>query len=208
MSVKLYNSDIGLDVFSEPEQNVGSHHNKASSFSQLSVPVNYGGPDLFNVCDTSASRPIYLLQLPATSAVSSENVFQPAASLMQHGNLYQPSPSIPSVDLFAGISQQPPAASSGGKSPESLVPKNEEWAMFYIPQHAASGPVTKPAVMPSDGDLSVMFDQLQSLNRIMQCPRFENSSALSSSVKSSQWQAGLHDGRSSTAANCTQVSPL
>ncbi|KAL1144828.1 hypothetical protein V6Z11_A11G257200 [Gossypium hirsutum] len=38
----------------------------------------------------------------------------------------------------------------------------------------------------------------------MQCPQFENSSALSSSVKSSQWQEGLHDGRSSTAANCTQ----
>ncbi|TYJ11066.1 hypothetical protein E1A91_A11G250300v1 [Gossypium mustelinum] len=207
MSVKYCNSDIGLDVFSEPEQNVGSHHNKASSFSQSSVPVNYGGLDLFNACNPSASPPIYSFQLPATSPVSSENVFQHAASLMQHGNSYQPSPSIQSVDLFAEISEQPPAANFGGKSPESPVPKNEEWQMFYIPQHAASGPVTKnlsPAVMPSHGDLSMKFDQLQSLNTTMQCPQFENSSALSSSVKSSQWQEGLHDGRSSTAANCTQ----
>ncbi|KAG8478787.1 hypothetical protein CXB51_028619 [Gossypium anomalum] len=197
------NSDIGLDVVSEPEQNVGSHHNIAFSFSQSSVPVNYGGPDLFNACNPSASPPIYLFQLPATSPVSSENVFQPAASLMQHGNSYQPSPSIQSVDLFAGISEQPPAASFGGKSPESPVPKNEEWAMFYIPQHAASGPGTKnlsPAVMPSHGDLSMKFDQLQSLNTTMQYPRFENSSALSSSTMA----RGLHDGRSSTAANCTQ----
>ncbi|KAK8328545.1 hypothetical protein V6Z12_A11G258500 [Gossypium hirsutum] len=197
MSVKYCNSDIGLDVFSEPEQNVGSHHNKASSFSQSSVPVNYGGLDLFNACNPSASPPIYSFQLPPTSPVSSENVFQHAASLMQHGNSYQPSPSI----------QSPPAANFGGKSPESPVPKNEEWQMFYIPQHAASGPVTKnlsPAVMPSHGDLSMKFDQLQSLNTTMQCPQFENSSALSSSVKSSQWQEGLHDGRSSTAANCTQ----
>ncbi|TYG95370.1 hypothetical protein ES288_A11G262400v1 [Gossypium darwinii] len=207
MSVKYCNSDIGLDVFSEPEQNVGSHHNKASSFSQSSVPVNYGGLDLFNACNPSASPPIYSFQLPATSPVSSENVFQHAASLMQHGNSYQPSPSIQSVDLFAEISERPPAANFGGKSPESPVPKNEEWQMFYIPQHAASGPVTKnlsPAVMPSHGDLSMKFDQLQSLNTTMQCPQFENSSALSSSVKSSQWQEGLHDGRSSTAANCTQ----
>ncbi|XP_017627723.1 probable ADP-ribosylation factor GTPase-activating protein AGD14 isoform X1 [Gossypium arboreum] len=207
MSVKYCNSDIGLDVFSEPEQNVGSHHNKASSFSQSSVPVNYGGLDLFNACNPSASPPIYSFQLPATSPVSSENVFQHAASLMQHGNSYQPSPSIQSVDLFAEISEQPPAANFGGKLPESPVPKNEEWQMFYIPQHAASGPVTKnlsPAVMPSHGDLSMKFDQLQSLNTAMQCPQFENSSALSSSVKSSQWQEGLHDGRSSTAANCTQ----
>ncbi|TYG46607.1 hypothetical protein ES288_D11G269100v1 [Gossypium darwinii] len=205
MSVKY--SDIGLDVVSEPEQNVGSPHNKASSFSQSSVPVNYGGPDLFNACNTSASPPIYLFQFPATSPVPSKNVFHPAASLMQHGNSYQPSPSIPSVDLFAGISEQPPAASFGGKLPESPVPKTEEWAMFYIPQHAASGPVTKnlsPAVRPSHGDLSMKFDQLQSLNTTMQCLRFENSSSLSSSVKCSQWQEGLHDGRSSTAANCTQ----
>ncbi|XP_039039159.1 probable ADP-ribosylation factor GTPase-activating protein AGD14 isoform X2 [Hibiscus syriacus] len=207
MSVKSYNSGIGLDVVSEPEQTAGSRHDKASSVSQSSVPVNYGGLDHFNVPETSASPLIDLFQLPATLLVSSESVFQPAASLMPHGSLYQPSPSIPSIDLLSGISEQTPAASFGGKLPELSVPKNEGWAMFDTPQPATSGPVTEnfsPAVMPGDGDLSVKFDQLQSPNTTMQWPLFENSSALSSSVISSQWREGLHVGQSSAAADSTQ----
>ncbi|GMI65010.1 ARF-GAP domain 14, ARF GAP-like zinc finger-containing protein ZIGA4 [Hibiscus trionum] len=206
MSVKSYNSGIGLDVVSEPEQTAGSHHNKASSVSQPSVPLNYGGLDLFIAPEASASTPIDLFQLPANSSVSSKNVFQPTASSMPHGNLYQPSPSIPSVDLFSGISEQPLAASFGGKSPELPVPKNEGWAMFDT-QPTASGPVIKnlsPAVICSDGDWSVKFGQLQSPNTTMQWPVFENSTALSSSVMSSQWQEGLHEGQSSAAANSTQ----
>ncbi|GMI79004.1 ARF-GAP domain 14, ARF GAP-like zinc finger-containing protein ZIGA4 [Hibiscus trionum] len=209
MSVKSYNSGIGLDVVvSEPEKSAGSRHDKASSVSQSSVPVNSGGLDLFDAPETSASPPIDLFQLPATSSVSSENnVFQPLESLMPHGNLYQPSPSIPSVDLFSGISEQPLPASFGGKVPELPVPKNGGWSMFDIPPPAASGPVAKnlsSAVMPSDGYLSVKFDQLQPPNTTMQWPLFESSSAISSSVISSQWQEGLHVGQSSTAANSTQ----
>ncbi|KAK8628177.1 hypothetical protein V6N13_063888 [Hibiscus sabdariffa] len=179
----------------------------ACSVSQSSVPVNYGGLDLFNAPETSASPPIDLFQLPATSMVSSENVFQPLASLMPHGNLYQPSPSIPSVDLFSGNSEQPLAASFGGKLPHLPVPKNEGWSMSDIPQPAASGSVTKNLssdVMPSDGNLPVKFDQLQPPNTTMQWPLFENSSALSSSVISSEGQEGLHVGQSSAAANSTQ----
>ncbi|KAK8593987.1 hypothetical protein V6N13_042474 [Hibiscus sabdariffa] len=262
MFVKSYNSGIGLDVVSEPEKSAGSHHDKASnvsqssvpvnyggldlfnapetsasppidlfqlpatssvssenvfqplaslmpacSVSQSSVPVNYGGLDLFNAPETSASPPIDLFQLPATSTVSSENVFQPLASLMPHGNLYQPSPSIPSVDLFSGNSEQPLAASFGGKLPKLPVPKSEGWSMSDIPQPAASGPVSKNLssdVMPSDGNLPVKFDQLQPPNTTRQWPLFENSSALSSSVISSEWQEGLHVGLSSAAANSTQ----
>ena len=60
--------------------------------------------------------------------------------------------------------------------------------------------------MPSDGDLSVKFDQLSSLNTTMQWPLFENSSALgATSAMSSQWQEGLHDGQASTAATSTEV---
>ena len=211
MSVKSCNSGIGLDVVSAPEQAAVSYHDKASSFSQSSVPVNYGGLDLFNAPEAFVPPPIDLFQLPATSSVSSEDIFQPAAvSSIPSGNLYQPPPSTPSIDLFAGIAMQPSAASFNGQSPELPVPKHEGWATFDTPQHAASGPVTKnisPAVMPSDGDLSVQFDQLSSLNTTMQWPLFENSSALgATSAISSQWKEGLHDDQASTAATSTQVS--
>ncbi|XWS57928.1 hypothetical protein CRYUN_Cryun09bG0215000 [Craigia yunnanensis] len=209
LSVKSYNPSVGLDVVSAPEQTAGSYHDKASTFTQSSVPVNYGGLDLFNAPEAFVPPPIDLFQLPATSSVSSEDIFQPAAvSSIPSGNLYQPPPSTPSIDLFAGIAEQPSAASFDGKSPELPVPKNEGWATFDTPQHAASGPVTKnlsPAVMPSDGDLSVKFDQLSSLNTTMQWPLFEISSALgATSAISSQWQDGLHDGQASTAATSTQ----
>ncbi|XVF06710.1 hypothetical protein REPUB_Repub06bG0074100 [Reevesia pubescens] len=209
MSFKSNNSGIGPDVVSEPEQNVGSYHDNASTFTQSSVPVNYGGLDLFNVPEASATPPIDLFQLPATSSFSSEDIFQPApVSSMPPGNLYQPPPSTPSIDLFAGIAEQPPAASFDGKSPELPVPKNEGWATFDTPQPAASDPVTKnlsPAVVPSDGDLSLKFDQLSSLNTTMQWPLFESSSALqSTSAMSSQWQEGLHDGQAFAAATSTQ----
>ncbi|XP_022718761.1 probable ADP-ribosylation factor GTPase-activating protein AGD14 isoform X2 [Durio zibethinus] len=209
MSIKSYNSGIGLDVVSEPEETAGSCHDKASTLAPPSLPVNYGGLDLFNVPEASSAPPIDLFQLPATSSVSSENIFQPAAaSSMLPGNLYQPSPSTPSIDLFSGIAEQLPAASFDGKSPELSISKNEGWATFDTPQHAASGPVTKhlsPAVMPSDGDLAVKFDQLSSLNTTMQWPVFEDSSVLrATTAMSSQWPEGLHDGQASTAATGTQ----
>ncbi|XWS64938.1 hypothetical protein CRYUN_Cryun05aG0047400 [Craigia yunnanensis] len=209
MSVKSCNSGIGLDVVSAPEQAAASYHDKASSFSQSSVRVNYGGLDLFNAPEASAAPPIDLFQLPATSSVSSEDIFQPVAvSSMPSANLYQLPPSTPSIDLFAVTAEQPPAANFDGKSPELPVPKNEGWATFDTPQHAASDPVTKnlsPAIMPSDGDLSLKFDQLPSLNTTMQWPLFENSSAFgATSAMSSQWQEGLHDGQASTAATSTE----
>ena len=211
MHVKSYNPGIGLDLVSEPEQTAGFYHDKASPIAPSSVPVNYGGLDLFNTPEASAAPPIDLFQLPATSSVSYNEIFQPAAvSSMPPANLYQPPPSTPSIDLFVGIAEQPPAASFDGKSPELSVPKNEGWATFDTPQHAASDPVTinlSPAVMPSDGDLSVKFDQLSSLNTTMQWPLFENSSALgATSAISSQWKEGLHDDQASTAATSTQVS--
>ncbi|XP_017977069.1 PREDICTED: probable ADP-ribosylation factor GTPase-activating protein AGD14 isoform X1 [Theobroma cacao] len=209
MSVKSYNSGIGLDVVSEPEQTAGSCHDKASTFPQSSVPVNYGGLDLFTATEASAAPPIDFFQLPATSSISSEDIFQPAAvSTMPPVNLFQPSPATPSIDLIAGIAEQPPAASFDRKSPELPEPKNEGWATFDTPQHAASNPVTQnlsTAVMSSDGDLSVKLDQLSSLNTTIQWPLFGNSSAFgATSSMSSQWQEGLHDGQASTAATSTQ----
>ncbi|XP_021282409.1 probable ADP-ribosylation factor GTPase-activating protein AGD14 isoform X2 [Herrania umbratica] len=209
MSVKSYNSSIGLDVVSEPEQTAGSYHDIASAFPQSSVPVNYGGLDLFNAPEASAAPPIDLFQLPATSSISSEDIYQPAAvSTMPPVNLFQPSPATPSIDLFAGVAEQPPAASFDKKSPELPEPKNEGWATFDTPQHAASNTVTQnlsPAVVPNDGDLSLKFDQLSSLNTTIQWPLFGNSSALrATSSMSSQWQEGLHDGQASTAATSTQ----
>ncbi|XVE62454.1 hypothetical protein DITRI_Ditri06bG0119300 [Diplodiscus trichospermus] len=202
MPVKSCNSGIGVDVVSEPEQTAGSYHDKASTITQSSVPVKYGGLDLFNTPEASAAPPIDLFLLPATSSVSSRDIFQSASvSSMPHANIYQPPPFTPSIDLFAGI-EQPPATSFDGKSLESHVPKNEGWATFDTPLHAASDPVT---VMPSDGDLSMKFDQLSSLNTAMQWPVFENSSALgATSAMSSQRQEGLRDGQASSAATSTQ----
>ncbi|KAE8668842.1 putative ADP-ribosylation factor GTPase-activating protein AGD14-like isoform X2 [Hibiscus syriacus] len=172
---------------------------------QSSVPVNYGGLDLFNTPEASASLPIDLFQLPAISSVSSKDLLQPAAvSSTPPGNLDQPPPSI---DLFAGIVEQQPATSFDGKSSELPVPKNEGWATFDSPQPAASDPVTKnllPALMPSDEDLSVKFDQPSSLNTTVQWLCVENYSAFRDrSTMSSQWQEG-HDGQTSTVATGTQ----
>ncbi|XP_022746363.1 probable ADP-ribosylation factor GTPase-activating protein AGD14 isoform X2 [Durio zibethinus] len=206
MPVKSYNSGIGLGVLSEPEQTAGFYHDKASTITQSPVPMNHNGLDLFNTPEASAAPPIDLFQLPATSSVSSKDIFEPAA-LMPPANLYQPSPYTPSIDLFAGIAEQPPTTIDG-KSPELPVPKNEGWATFDTSQHVASNPVAKirsPAVMPSDGDLSVKFDQLSSLNTTMQWPLLENSSAFgATSVMASQWQEGLHDSQASTAATSIQ----
>ncbi|GMI79578.1 ARF-GAP domain 14, ARF GAP-like zinc finger-containing protein ZIGA4 [Hibiscus trionum] len=168
---------------------------------QTSVPVNYGGLDLFNTPEASASPPIDLFQLPATSSVSSKDLLQPTAvSSKSPGNSYQPPPSTPSIDLFAGIAEQQLVTTFDGKSPESPVPKNEGWATFDSPQPAASDPVTKnllPAAMPSIEDLSVKFDQPSSRNTTVQWPLFETSSAFgNTSTISSQWQEG-HDGTQS-----------
>ncbi|XVE90269.1 hypothetical protein DITRI_Ditri20bG0065200 [Diplodiscus trichospermus] len=209
MSVKSYNSGIGLHVVSEPEQASGFYHNKTSTSDQSSVSVNYAGLDLFNAPEASAAPPIDLFQLPAASSVSSKDIFEPTPiSSMPPGNLFQPPPATSSIDLFAGIAEQPPAASLDGKSLELPVPKNEGWATFDTPQHAASDPVTKslsPAVMPSDGGVSVKFDELLSLNTTTQWPQFENSIALgATSAMSSQWLEGLHDGQASTTATSAQ----
>lgn len=212
LSAKSCNSGMEPDIVSASEQTAGSYHEKASTFTQSPVPVNYGGLDLFNAPapEASAASPIDLFQLTTTSSVSSKDIFQPAAvSSVSPENLHQPPQSTPSIDLFAGIAEQPLAASFDGKPPELPLPKNEGWATFDTPQHAASDPVTKifsPLVLPSDGgDLSVKFDQLSSLT--MKWPEFENSSAIgSTSAMSSQWQEGLHNGQAFAAATGTQVS--
>ncbi|XP_039059226.1 probable ADP-ribosylation factor GTPase-activating protein AGD14 isoform X2 [Hibiscus syriacus] len=175
---------------------------------QSSFPVNYGGLDLFNTPEASASTTIDLFQLPATSSVSSEDLLEPAAvSAKPPGNSYQPPPSTPSIDLFAAITEQQPATTFDGKSPEFPVPKNVGWATFDTPQPAASAPVTKsllPPAVPSDDDLSGKFDQPSPLNTTVQWPLFENSSVFgNTSTISSQWQEG-HDGQASTFATGTQ----
>ncbi|OMO69939.1 Arf GTPase activating protein [Corchorus capsularis] len=209
MSVKSYNSGTGVDVVCEPEQTSGSHHHKASTTPQSSVHLNYGGLDLFEAPQPSSAPPIDLFQLPSTSPASSVDIFQPVAvSSMPPVNSYQPPPSTPSIDLFVGIAEQPPASSCDTKSPELPVPKTEGWATFDTPQRAAPGPVSNnnsSAVMPNDGDLSVKFDQLPPLNTTMQWPLFENSDAVGdTSSVSSQWQEGFDDGQASTAATRTQ----
>ncbi|XVF42686.1 hypothetical protein PTKIN_Ptkin01aG0384600 [Pterospermum kingtungense] len=108
LSVKSCNSGNELDIVSTSEQTAGSYHDKVSTFAQSSVPVNYGGLDLFNTPEAPASPPVDLFQLPTTSSVSSGDIFQPAAvSSMPPGNLHQPPPSTPPVDLF----QLPPTSS-------------------------------------------------------------------------------------------------
>ncbi|KAH1084166.1 hypothetical protein J1N35_023927 [Gossypium stocksii] len=206
MPVKSCSSGIGIgpDVVSEPEQIDQFDHTKTSTIMQSSVPVNYGALDLFNTPEASASPPLDFFQLPATSSESSKDLFQPTAvSSMPPGDLYEPPSSTPSIDLFAEIAEQHPATSFDGKSPELPVPKNEGWATFDTPQPAASGPVSKnllPAVMPSDEDLSVKFDQQSSKNTTMQWSPFENFSAFGdTSAMSTKWQ-DAHEGQAPPVA--------
>ncbi|XVF56759.1 hypothetical protein PTKIN_Ptkin06aG0145700 [Pterospermum kingtungense] len=211
MPVESYKSCIGPDVVSEPEQTAGSYQDKASTISQSSVPVNYGGLDLFNKPEASAAAPIDLFQLPATPSVSSKDIYQPTAvSSIPLANSYQPPLYAPSIDLFARIAEQPPPTSIDEKLPPALpLPKSEGWATFDTPQHApASDPLTKnlsPAARPGDGDLPMKFDQLSSLNTTMVWPIVENSSALgATSSMSSQLNEGLHNGQASIPATSTQ----
>lgn len=209
MPVKSCSPGIGIgpDVVSEPEQ-TDQFHAKTSTIVRSSVPVNYGALDLFNTPEAFASPPLDLFQLPATSSESSKDLFQPTAvSSMPPGDLYKPPSSTPSIDLFAEIAEQHPATSFDGKSPELPVPKNEGWATFDTPQPAASDPVSKdllPAVLPSDEDLTVKFDQQSSINTTMQCSPFENFSAVGdTSAMSTKWQEE-HEGQAPPVT--TQVS--
>ncbi|XP_028761342.1 probable ADP-ribosylation factor GTPase-activating protein AGD14 [Neltuma alba] len=111
-----------------------------------------------------------------------------------------------SIDFFADVSKQQPAAPSDEKSPEFFVPKNEGWATFDVPQHAAASPaqVEIPAGVPStDKSLLELFDPFSTANASKQWPSFDTSGVHEPSITSNAWHGGVQNGEqaSVTAAN-------
>ncbi|KAA8516290.1 hypothetical protein F0562_016583 [Nyssa sinensis] len=220
MSLKSVNSVSLVDVTSEPVKSTGIHHDKLStfpSFPQSSVSGNFGGLDLFNApfvpqTATSSVAAIDLFQLQETSSTPSLDLFEPSSiSSVPAVNAHPPSQTstLPSLDLFSEIPQQQSAATLDKKSPDVVIPKNDGWATFDVPQSVASNPGienSNAGIIPSsNGGSFGKFDPVLSQNTGPQWPSFQDfSSHGPSSSMSTPWQGGLHNLQASLGATNTQ----
>uniref|UniRef100_A0A5B7ACA0 Putative ADP-ribosylation factor GTPase-activating protein AGD14 n=1 Tax=Davidia involucrata TaxID=16924 RepID=A0A5B7ACA0_DAVIN len=220
LSLKSVNSVSLVDVASEPEQSTGTPQDKLSTFPSLpqsSVSGNFGGLDLFNApfvpqTATSSIAAIDLFQLRETSSTPSVDLFQPSSiSSVQALNAHPPSQTsiLPSLDLFSEIPQQQSAATLDKKSPDVVIPKNDGWATFDVPQNVASTlgiENSNPAIIPSSNGGSLgKFDPVLSLNTGLQWPSFQDSSSHGpSSLMSTPWHDGLNNLQASLSATNNQ----
>lgn len=208
-----------IDLFSEPVQVSGSHHDKVCAVPQQSHPARSVSLDLSKVPAGSepfslAAPSIDLFEFPASTQAPTVDLFQgsvlssaPSLNENQPAQTSQPPP----IDLFADVPQQHFAATSNEKSKESLVPKNEGWATFDISQHTApTAQVETPAGVPSTHkSLLEIFDPFSTVNASMQWPSFETSSVHEPSVTSNPWHGGVQSGEQvPVTAENTQVSHL
>ncbi|XP_059647248.1 probable ADP-ribosylation factor GTPase-activating protein AGD14 [Cornus florida] len=220
MSLKSVNSVNSMDVASGPQQSAGIQQDKLSTFPTLpqsAVFGNFGGLDLFDAPSApqtvSSSAPATdLFQLSETSSTPPIDLFQPSPiPSVSTLNAHQPSKSSTpsSLDLFSEIPQQQSAATLDKKSPDLVMPKNEGWATFDVPQHMASNvgiENSTPAVIPSsDGGPPGKFDPLLSQNTSLQWPSFQDFNARRPSVSmSNPWNEGVHNVKASLGAMGTQ----
>lgn len=183
MSFKSANSG---SFVSEPEHSAGINHDFKATFSSgppSSVAGNFSGLDLFEA--PCAKKYV-------TSSASSIDLFE------------SPTPaSVQSVDLFQS-SQKSSGTSMHTSQPlhnasELLVPKNEGWATFDMPQQEVSslgsGIITSTEAPSKDGNSLGHLDQNFPSNTIIQWPSSQSSGAhvshVVSSLPISPWE-GLH----------------
>lgn len=199
MSLKSVNSVSLVDIASESEQS-GTNQDKQYAdppLQQSSVSGNFGGLDLFNAPFAPQIVPsdsaIDLFEFPATPSTPPVDLFQPSSSAsVPTLHAHQPSQTNPSsLDLFADMPHQQPAATLDKKSPDEVVPKNEGWATFDLPQHMAStqgiGNSTTAVVPPTDGGSLGMFDPHLLPFTSLQWPAFEDSNAHVPSSMPTMW---------------------
>lgn len=171
--------------------------------SQQSCPVRSVSLDLSKAAVASESLPaIDLFEFPASSQASSVDLFQPSILSSTPSNKNQPSRATQSssVDFFADVSNN---ASTFD------IPKNEGWATFDIPQHAAPTAQVPAGVPSTDKSLLDLFDPFSTANASKPWSSFDTSGVHEPSTTSNSWHGGLQNGEqaSITAANA-QVSIL
>lgn len=200
MSLKSYNSGGFLDVVSEPDHAAVPRLDKTSSFPQSSVPLSYGGLDLFQQqvareSVSAAAPPIDLFNLPAVTPPAGPST-----------TVYQPSQTSASLDLFetAGHSS---VAILDGKPSELSTPKNEGWATFDTPVPAVSisGNGNVNSTMISEKESSMKFDQPPSFDTSTQWQPFPNSVAQVPASSFNSWFGGLNHVQAPSMATSTQV---
>lgn len=90
------------------------------------------------------------------------DLFQPSVSTGQIGNSHQPSRTLPpsSLDIFSEVPNLPSAASADEKPSCEVTSKNEGWATFDMPQHAATTGMEQFTLAPTPAYDHSSFDFL------------------------------------------------
>nr|XP_016433754.1 PREDICTED: probable ADP-ribosylation factor GTPase-activating protein AGD14 [Nicotiana tabacum] len=168
LSFKSVNS-VGLgDATSESKQTIEIRSSKLSTFPSLprsSALGNSDAPDLFNSPSVPQPAPPTVStksQLPVSLPNASMDLFQPSVSTGQIGNSHQPSRTLPpsSLDIFSEVPNLPSAASADEKPSCEVTSKNEGWATFDMPQHAATTGMEQFTLTPTPAYGHNSFDFL------------------------------------------------
>lgn len=168
LSFKSVNS-VGLaDATSDLKQTVETHSSKLStspSLPQSSGPGNSNTTDLFNAPLFPQNAPPTVStksHLPVSLPNGSIDLFQPSISAGPIGNSHQPLVALPpsSLDLFSEVPNLPSAANADGKPSCEVTSKNEGWAIFDMPQHAATTGIEQFTVAPTPAYGHNSFDFL------------------------------------------------
>lgn len=168
LSFKSVNS-VGLaDVTSESKQTVETHSSKLStspSLPQSSGPGNSNTMDLFNAPSFPQNAPPTVStksHLPVSLPNGSIDLFQPSISTGPIDNSHQPSLALPpsSLDLLSVVPNLPSAANADEKPSCEVTSKNEGWAIFDMPQHAATTGIEQFTVAPTPAYGHNSFDLL------------------------------------------------
>ncbi|GFZ09376.1 ARF GAP-like zinc finger-containing protein ZIGA4 [Actinidia rufa] len=214
ISLKSVNSGSLADVSSEPAESAGTHQDKqyaVPSLPQSSVSGNFGGLDLFNApfVAQAVNSAIDWFQSPEMASTPPVDLFQPSSnSSVLSLHAHQPSQTIPpSLNTFDMPPHQPDVTLDQ-KYQEEVIPKNERWATFDLPQFVAPNlgvDDSIPAVVPPTGGGALgKFDSLLSSSATLQWPVFDDGNAHGPSSMPNLWHEGLNNVQVSDNAMSAQ----
>ncbi|PHT37168.1 hypothetical protein CQW23_24868 [Capsicum baccatum] len=157
LSFKSVNSFGLANVTSESKQTIEARSSKLSTFPsspRSSGPGNSNAPDLFNASAVPQNAPPTVStksHVPVSLSNGSIDLFQPSISTGPIGNANQPSLTLPpsSLDLFSEVPNLPSVASANEKPSCEVTSKNEGWATFDMPQHAATTGIEQFTLAPA-----------------------------------------------------------
>ncbi|KAL6988121.1 hypothetical protein U1Q18_013868 [Sarracenia purpurea var. burkii] len=214
MSLKSANSVSLVDVSSDPIQSTPTRQDEqydVSSFPQSSVPENFGGLDLFNspiMPKTVTSAPAIELFLLPGAPTPAADLYQPSSNSSVSA-FHAQSPTIPSsLNLFSDVPQQQPAVTLDQKTPDEVIPKNEGWATFDLPEVIAPNlgveDSTPAVVPPTDVGSMGKFDSFLLSSTTQQWPAFEYSNSHGPSSMPNLWQEAPNNVQVSNNATSAQ----